>query len=83
MGILNVRNLPDDVHQELRLRAARAGRSMEAEARLILTQACRPERPAADSIGLQEFVLEFYGSRKPDNAVEEFLEERRREAQQE
>ena len=36
MAILNIRNLPDEVHANLRVRAAKAGRSMEAEARTIL-----------------------------------------------
>ena len=59
MAILNIRRLSDDVHARLRIRAARAGRSMEAEAREILARACAggydaPEgnsqvRDAADS----------------------------------
>ena len=40
MAILNIRRLSDDVHARLRVRAARAGRSMEAEAREILARAC-------------------------------------------
>mgnify|MGYP001045989816 CR=1 FL=1 len=36
MAILTVRNLPDEVHRALRIRAARHGKSMEAEAREIL-----------------------------------------------
>ena len=36
MAILNIRNLPDEAHANLRVRAAKAGRSMEAEARTIL-----------------------------------------------
>jgi plasmid stability protein len=43
MAILNVRNLPDDVHAKLRVRAAKAGRSMEAEARAILIAAIQGE----------------------------------------
>ena len=37
MATLNIRNLPDEVHRRLRVRAAEHGRSMEAEARAILT----------------------------------------------
>jgi plasmid stability protein len=33
MAVLNIRNLPDAVHRELRKRAAGHGRSIEAEAR--------------------------------------------------
>jgi plasmid stability protein len=36
MATLNIRRLPDEVHARLRLHAARAGRSMEAEARAIV-----------------------------------------------
>ena len=33
MAILTIRNVPDDVHRALRVRAARHGRSTEAEVR--------------------------------------------------
>lgn len=42
MAILTVRNVPDDVHRALRLRAARHGRSTEAEVRDILAGAVKP-----------------------------------------
>ena len=44
MGSLNVRNLPDETHQALRVQAARHGRSMEAEVRAILNHALNPAR---------------------------------------
>lgn len=40
MPVLNIRNLPAEVHARLRIRSARAGRSMETEARAILAVAC-------------------------------------------
>ena len=43
MPVLTVRNLPDEVHRGLRLRAAHHGRSTEAEVRAILEDAVRPE----------------------------------------
>lgn len=43
MPVLTVRNLPDEVHRGLRVRAARRGRSTEAEVRAILEEAVRPE----------------------------------------
>ncbi len=43
MATLTVRNLPDDVHRALRVRAALNGRSTEAEIRDILEKAARPE----------------------------------------
>lgn len=39
---LTIRRLPDEVHQALKARAARAGRSVEAEVRSILEQTCMP-----------------------------------------
>ena len=43
MAMLTVRNLPDDVHRALRVRAAQHGRSTEAEVREILAAAVNPE----------------------------------------
>ena len=43
MAMLTVRNLPDDVHRALRVRAALHGRSAEAEVRAILATAVKPE----------------------------------------
>jgi plasmid stability protein len=43
MAMLTVRNLPDDVHRALRVRAAQHGRSTEAEVREILETAVKPE----------------------------------------
>ena len=43
MTTLTVRNLPVEVHRALRVRAARHGRSAEAEVRAILEEAVRPE----------------------------------------
>jgi plasmid stability protein len=41
--MLTVRNLPDDVHRALRVRAAQHGHSTEAEVREILAIAVKPE----------------------------------------
>ncbi len=38
MAILTVRNVPDEVHRALRVRAALRGRSTEAEVRAILEE---------------------------------------------
>lgn len=43
MAMLTVRNLPDEVHRALRVRAAQHGRSTEAEVRAILSNAVKPE----------------------------------------
>jgi plasmid stability protein len=44
MAMLTVRNLPDEVHRALRVRAAMHGRSTEAEVRAILEDAVKPEQ---------------------------------------
>jgi len=43
MAMLTVRNLPDEVHRALRVRAASHGHSTEAEVREILEAAVKPE----------------------------------------
>ena len=43
MAMLTVRNLPDEVHRALRVRAAQRGHSMEAEVREILESAVSPQ----------------------------------------
>ena len=43
MAMLTVRNLADEVHRALRVRAAMHGRSTEAEVRAILENAVKPE----------------------------------------
>lgn len=42
MATLTVRNLPEEVHRALRVRAAMHGRSTEAEVRYILEATVRP-----------------------------------------
>lgn len=43
MASLTIRKLPDDIKQDLRVRAARNGRSLEEEARLTLISSVRPD----------------------------------------
>jgi len=45
MAAVSIRDLDDSVREKLRIRAARHGRSMEAEMRAILTAAVRDEDP--------------------------------------
>ncbi len=42
MAVVTVRNLPDEILRALKVRAARHGRSTEAEIRAVLEQAVRP-----------------------------------------
>ncbi|MFC4307513.1 Arc family DNA-binding protein [Steroidobacter flavus] len=43
MSSITVRNVPEEVHRALRVRAAQHGRSTEAEIREILSAAVKPE----------------------------------------
>ncbi|MBB3609192.1 Arc family DNA-binding protein [Rhizobium sp. BK602] len=43
MPSITIRNVPDEVHRAIRVRAAMHGRSTEAEIRSILEQAAKPE----------------------------------------
>jgi len=43
MAMLTVRNITDEVHRALRVRAAQRGHSMEAEVRDILESALSPQ----------------------------------------
>jgi antitoxin FitA len=57
VAALSIRDLDDDVKEHLRLRAARHGRSMEAEVRAILEAAVREP---TDSKGLFQELLERF-----------------------
>ena len=83
MPLLNIRNLPTEVHARLRMRAALAHRSMEAEARAILTEACSNAAEPRPAHELPEWVDKLYGRRKPADVVDELIAERRRESQRE
>ena len=50
MSAVTVRNLSEETHRALKLRAARHGRSTEAEIRLILEQAVRPKMSIGSAI---------------------------------
>lgn len=84
MATLTIRNLPDEVRDRLRVRAAEKGRSMEAEARELLTLATetRPrlarEQYLARVAQIQEEMRRFV--RPGRSLVEELIAERRWEA---
>ena len=87
MATLTVRNVPDDVRDRLRVRAAENGRSMEAEVRALLSDATLSKADVAgDPPGLERLstlVDRLYGDRKPTSVVDEVIAERRREAERE
>jgi len=80
MATLTIRNLPDDVRNKLRVRAAQAGRSMEAEARSILAAALAPVSVATRPDELQALVAGLYGDHPPPDVVGDFIREKRKEA---
>jgi antitoxin FitA len=57
VAALSIRDLDDSVKQRLQSRAARHGRSMEAEVRAILTEAVREP---ADSAGLFTVLMDRF-----------------------
>jgi antitoxin FitA len=59
VAALNIRNLDETVKRRLQIRAARHGRSMEAEARAILAEAVRE---SADSPGLFTTLLDRFSA---------------------
>jgi plasmid stability protein len=89
MATLTIRNLPDDVHQGLRARAAANGRSMEAEARVALTKSVNdnaaleeaPARPKANWPDIQararKIMMAANGGVMPENVVDEWIAEKR------
>jgi plasmid stability protein len=56
-----VRNLPEETHRALKLRAAQHGRSTEAEIREILEEAVRPETRVKVGSELAAFGQRFGG----------------------
>jgi len=82
MATLTIRNLPDRVRDELRVRAARNGRSMEAEVRTVLSESVGDERQPLSRDEIKQRVREiqkaFAKYKKPgESVVDEFLAERR------
>ena len=77
MATLTIRNLPDDIRDGLRVRAAKKGRSMEAEARTILTDAISPEEAETERrmARIREIMKPYLSNGK--GIVDEFLAERR------
>jgi antitoxin FitA len=59
MAAITIRNLPDEVHRALRVRAATNGRSTEAEVRDILAKAALPEERLKIGTELRKFAASF------------------------
>ena len=83
MSMLTVRDLDPEVKEKLRRRAARHGRSMEAEARAVLLQTFgeEVERPDVDAVRArvrraQELIAPHLPKDRP--LADEFLAERKK-----
>ncbi len=61
MSVVTVRNLPQETHRALKLRAAQHGRSTEAEIREILEEAVRPATRVKIGSELAAFGQRFGG----------------------
>lgn len=61
MSVVTVRNLPEETHRALKLRAAQHGRSTEAEIREILEDAVRPKTRIKIGTELAAFGQRFGG----------------------
>ncbi len=58
VAAVSIRDLDDGVKERLRIRAARHGRSMESEIRVILADAVKDPREPA---GLMQAILDRFG----------------------
>ena len=65
MATLTVRNLPDEVRDQLRMRAARNGRSMEAEARAVLAAGVNGENRSEEQKDVRARVRRLQEIMKP------------------
>ena len=61
MSVVTVRNLPEETHRALKLRAAQHGRSTEAEIRKILEDTVRPKTRVKIGTELAAFGQRFGG----------------------
>ena len=61
MPVVTVRNVPEETHRALKLRAAQHGRSTEAEIRNILEEAVRPDTRVKIGSELAAFGQRFGG----------------------
>jgi antitoxin FitA len=69
MANLTVRNLSEEVHRVLRMRAARHGRSTEAEARIIIEETVRPPKRLKIGSEIQRIAREVGGMDELDTSL--------------
>jgi plasmid stability protein len=75
MAAVTIRNLPEEVHRALKVRAARHDRSTEAEMRAILEAAVRPEGRLRLGTALSEASRELGLTNADIEALESSLEQ--------
>ena len=87
MPTLTIRNLPEDVHQALRMRAAQHGRSVEAEVRALLAAAVVARAESGVAEERREFgadapsAIGLWGASAPGRSeVDQFIAQRYVEA---
>jgi plasmid stability protein len=83
MATLTIRNVPDEVRDRLRVRAAENGRSMEAEVRQVLLQSTAEPVDESELAPGNETLTEIQREFRKyvpagKSVVDEFLAERRR-----
>jgi antitoxin FitA len=79
MATLTIRNLPDDLYDRLRKRAAENKRSMEAEAREIMAKALPTKATVEEALRrMQELVERLPPEAQDKISVDSFLAERRK-----
>lgn len=59
MGMMTIRNIPDEIHDGLRIRAKQNKRSAEAEVRAILEEVIQPKKPILMGDALAELGREL------------------------
>ena len=77
MAAVTIRNLPEEVHRALKVRAAQHERSTEAEMRAILEAAVRPEGRLLLGTALSEASRELGLTNADIEALESSLEQGR------
>ena len=76
MAAVTIRNLSDEAHRALKVRAAQHNRSAEAEMRAILEAAARPENRLRLGTALAEIGRKYGLTREDVEAIEQVRDRR-------
>lgn len=77
MAAVTIRNIPEEVHRALKVRAAQHNRSTEAEMRAILEAAVRPEGRLLLGTALAEMSRKIGVTNADVDALEKAIEDAR------